>query len=120
MRQYYLIILASAFVLVFTSCKSEADVLITDFEKLVLDASKKHNSSDDAAWIQLSHEYKKLNNRYSQLESKLSEKDKEKINILKGRFYSKMVKHEAGRLKEKLMNEYNKAKGFVNEFLGDP
>lgn len=119
MKQYYSILM-STFALMIVSCTNETEVLVADFDKFVTEASEKYSSCDDATWMRLSDEYQKIHSRYFQLEDKLSEQDKEKIDILKGRFSSIKVKYEARRLKEKIKSEYDKAKGFVDEFFSDP
>jgi uncharacterized protein YcfL len=118
MKPYYFI-LVSAFVLIFVSCESKTDVLIADFERFVIKASNKYNNCDDETWRQLMNEFQKIENKSSQLENKLSEQEKEKVAILKGRFYSIQVKYEVKRIKDKLKNEYNKTKGFVDGFIDD-
>ena len=117
MKQYYFIL---AFTFVLVSCKSETDVLIANFEEFIINASNKYNSCDDLTWKRLSNEFQKLDNRYSRLDHKLSKQEKEKIDIIKGRFYSIQVKYEARQLKNKVKRGYDKAKGFVNEFINDP
>ena len=116
---YSFIILISVLILI--SCgKEKANALISDYEKLILKASNVYSECDEATWRKLNDEFQILNNKYAKIQTEISNKDKEKLDTLKGRFYSIKVKYDAIRLKQKLKEGYDTIKGFVEEFINDP
>ena len=118
MKSFYSI-LVCILVLILVSCRNEKDALIAGFEGLVKKASNAYANCDETTWSQIDDEFKKLDIEYSQIETNLSEKEKEKIDRLRGRFYSLKMKYEANRIKQRIKGVYNCAKGFADEFFND-
>lgn len=103
--------------ILFISCKNEKETLIRDYETLIEKASNVYLSCDEKTWQQLVDEFRKLENRYSQVEKKISAQEKERIETLRGRYYSIKMKYDANRIKQKLKRSFDNAKGFVDELF---